>query len=209
MRRHIIMTAILSAIIFNACSQSLENTYSNQETRIDSFLGNLQKSIFARAEQIKPEDGEEGYDEKHETYMEYLALLDAGMGQIVHTNSSNRITLYPGTGNSLTASGKATIYYALYIFNGNISASNLVYTNSEQIATESRWEVTSPSYDPITVNLSDKNMIRGLSSGLQGAKEGEECYIVFSGKYGYGNKSQGTIPANSALLYHIKVLAIE
>lgn len=52
-------------------------------------------------------------------------------------------------------------------------------------------------------------MIEGLRNGLEGVRAGEECYIVFSGKYGYGNKVHGNIPVNSALLYHIRVLSVE
>ena len=48
-------------------------------------------------------------------------------------------------------------------------------------------------------------MVTGLRNGLVGVKGGEECYILFSGKYGFGNKQSGTIPANSALVYHVWV----
>ena len=42
----------------------------------------------------------------------------------------------------------------------------------------------------------------------EGVKAGEECEIIFSGKYGFGNDSFGIIPANSALLYKIWVISI-
>ena len=203
MNRIIKIAAAVTALVLSGCTQSLENTYSNQESRIDSFLESTQKKIYDSA---PPEaaEGEEGYDE----YMAYLELLDMGLGQITYNRNSNRLTLYPGTGEALSSSGKAVIYYALYTFNGNISAGNLVFTNHEGTATESRWEVTSPSYDPIQVDLTDKNMVKGLKNGLEGVRQGEECYIVFSGKYGYGNKVQGSIPANSALLYHVWVESV-
>jgi FKBP-type peptidyl-prolyl cis-trans isomerase len=44
--------------------------------------------------------------------------------------------------------------------------------------------------------------------GLEGVKAGEECEIIFSGKYGFGNKAFGMIPAKSALLYKIWVVSI-
>mgnify|MGYP002512817307 CR=1 FL=1 len=37
---------------------------------------------------------------------------------------------------------------------------------------------------------------------------GEECEIIFSGKYGFGNDVFGIIPANSALLYKIWVVGV-
>jgi FKBP-type peptidyl-prolyl cis-trans isomerase len=39
-------------------------------------------------------------------------------------------------------------------------------------------------------------------------KGGEECQILFTGKYGFGNKAFGIIPANSALVYKIWVESI-
>lgn len=193
--RHI--ATILSFLALCSCSQSLENTYSNQESKIDSFLASEQKKILDAA----PAEGDE-------LYGEYQELLNNGMGEIVYNRNSNRLVLKPGTGEQLGASGKVTVYCAVYVFSGGISASNLVFTNHEETAEQTGWEVTDPVFDPITLDLKDKKMVTGLRNGLEGVKSGEECYIVFSGKYGYGNKVHGKVPANSALLYHIRVLSI-
>lgn len=194
---------IFTAILSSGCSKSLENTYSSQESRIDSFLESTRQRILTAVPEAA--EGEEGYEE----YIAYQELIGMGMGQIIHNRNSNRIILYPGRGASLSSSGKVTVYYAIYTFNGSVNANNLVFTNSEEIASESKWEVTEPSFEPVTVALDDKRMVEGLRNGLEGIKAGEECYIVFSGKYGYGNKVHGTIPANSALLYYVKAVAIQ
>ena len=49
----------------------------------------------------------------------------------------------------------------------------------------------------------------GDGNGLYGVKAGQECYILFNGKYGFGNKPVGTVSANAALLYHIWVQSIQ
>lgn len=198
MNKAIAISAVLTTMLLSGCTQSLENTYSAQEGKIDSFLESARKNILDSA----PAEGEDGYEE-------YQELLANGMGNIIYNRNSNRLILVPGTGTSLTASGKTTIYYALYTFSGSLSAKDIVATNHEETAAESNWELTNPSYDPITLDLRDKNMIEGLRNGLEGVRAGEECYIVFSGKYGYGNKVHGNIPVNSALLYHIRVLSVE
>ena len=59
-----------------------------------------------------------------------------------------------------------------------------------------------------TLKLDDKDIVPGLRRGLAGVKEGQECFILFSGKYGFGKHELGTIPANAALVYHIKVESI-
>jgi FKBP-type peptidyl-prolyl cis-trans isomerase len=56
--------------------------------------------------------------------------------------------------------------------------------------------------------MTDATLIEGLRKGLIGVQPGEECEIVFSGKYGFGRKSFGMIPANSALLYKIWVVGV-
>lgn len=80
------ITAIASTaiILLAGCTQSLENTYSNQESKIDSFLAGTQKKIYDSA----PKEGEEGYED-------FNALVADGLGQIAHNGNSNRLILYP------------------------------------------------------------------------------------------------------------------
>ena len=58
------------------------------------------------------------------------------------------------------------------------------------------------------MKLSESGFVKGLKYGLEGVKAGQECYILFSGKYGFGKRELGTIPANSALVYRIWVESI-
>lgn len=126
----------------------------------------------------------------------------------VRNGGSNRLILKQGEGEELTADGSITFYYAGYIFKGNITSSGLFATNREESANDANWEVTDPTFEPLTLNLKDSNLLTGLKDGLIGVKGGEECEIIFSGKYGFGNDSFGIIPANSALLFKIWVISI-
>lgn len=126
----------------------------------------------------------------------------------VNNNGSNRLTLKAGEGESLNANGNLTFYYAGYVFNGNVSSSSMFATNREASATDAGWNLTDTTYEPLTVNLEDSDLLPGVKSGLLGVKGGEECEIIFSGKYGFGNKTFGIIPANSALLYKIWVISV-
>ena len=62
--------------------------------------------------------------------------------------------------------------------------------------------------DILTISLNDYKLLPGLKSGLIGARGGEECQILFSGKYGFGKKSSGIVPSNSALVYKIWVESV-
>ena len=58
------------------------------------------------------------------------------------------------------------------------------------------------------MELGTDPLLKGLENGLKGVRGGEECYILFSGKYAYGKKIVGTIPSKSALVYHVTVESI-
>ena len=96
-----------------------------------------------------------------------------------------------------------------YTFKGNnVSASNLFATNHQQTAESSNFITTDPDYSIVEVNMAETDMLEGLRDGLVGVRAGEECEILFTAKYGYGNKTFGIIPVNSALLYKIWVAGV-
>lgn len=127
---------------------------------------------------------------------------------VTHNNGSNRLTLTQGEGEALKEGGTISFFYAGYVFSSGISTSNLFDTNHEETAVAAQWNVTDADFSVRTMTLNDENFIPGLKNGLVGVKGGEICYIIFSGKYGFGKRQKGTIPANSALAYQIWVESI-
>ena len=101
-----------------------------------------------------------------------------------------------------------SFYFAGYTFNTGKSTSNLFATNHEETASAARWDLTDADYRLMTLDMSDADLIKGLRDGLLGVKSGEHCEILFNGKYGYGTRPFGTVPANSALLFEIWVEAV-
>lgn len=150
---------------------------------------------------------------KQETTIETFvnSLLKTSKDSLVVRNGGAiRVTISQGEGVELTSRGKASIYYAGYdITKGKANKDTMFATNSEDLATSSGWTLTDKEYEVLTISLSDKDIIQGLREGLVGVKEGEECYILFSGKYGYGKSKVGTISANAPLAYHVWVESIE
>ena len=150
------------------------------------------------------------YNKQEDQISKYIdsALSRDESFSATRNNGSNRLTKVQGEGEALEADGTVTFYYAGYIFNGNVTASNLFATNHEISAAEANWTITDGEFEPLTLNLKDNKLLPGLKDGLKGVKGGEECEIIFSGKYGFGNKTFGIIPANSALLYKIWVISV-
>ena len=173
--RYIICAAAAACCLVSCKKESLETTYSSQEDRIDSFIEGLMREDPAP--------------------------------RIVRNGGSNRIVLTEGNGEVLETGGTVSFYYAGYIFSGSApTAGNLFATNREETATESGWNLTSPDYNILTLTLDDDTeLLEGLRNGLSGVRGGEVCYIVFSGKYGFGDEIIGNIPANSALIFLIWV----
>lgn len=162
-----------------ACNkESIKTLYSQQETRIESFL-NSQLSAHPDA-------------------------------YVVQRNGVQRLVLTEGSGDPLRANGNIAFEWAGYVMSGStLSNNNLFGTSSREIAESAGLALSDPSVFHVeTLNLGKADLVPGLKEGLQGVKGGEECIILFSGKYGFGNKASGMIPANAALAYHILVESI-
>ena len=171
---------ILLCIFLTSCTgQALQQTYDAQEKKIDSFI----------------EAQTRGVENAHVEY----------------NGGSVRLVVQEGTGETtLSPKGTVSFYYAGYVFSGSsVSNSNLFATNRKEVADGAGWTLSDESIFAVeTVSLEDGNLIKGLQNGLVGVREGEECWILFSGKYGFGKKAIGTVPSKSAQIYHIWVESI-
>ena len=186
MNRIKLLAAILTCLTALSCvKEKRETLYNKQESKIDQYISsNMYVNTIV--------DGE----------------AKADTLRVVYRGGSNRLVIEEGLGEELSAGGTVSFYYAGYTFSGSKSSSNLFITNHEETATAAKWELTDLNLDLYTINLKDAGLIPGLKDGLTGVKAGEHCQILFSGKYGFGKKPLGTIPANSALLYEIWVVGV-
>lgn len=146
------------------------------------------------------------YNKQEEQIDKYISQRDTLT--VVRNAGSNRIVYKKGEGEALTKDGYVSFYYAGYAFSGNVSASNLFATNRAATAQEANWNVEEMDSELYEISLKDADLIPGLKNGLEGVQAGEECEILFSAKYGFGNKALGIIPAKTALLYKIWVVGV-
>ena len=172
---------IILALALAACSkESVKTLYASQETKIETIVKAL------------------------------IAADETGTAYSVSRKGSQRVVLAEGSGDTLSPSGTVKFYYAGYTLpSATISASNLFDTNVYEIAKQTGRDTTDLSvFEPFSVKLSSDNLVKGLKNGLVGVKAGEQCYVLFSGKYGFGGKELGTIPANSALAYALQIVEV-
>ena len=170
---------LAAAALLLSCSKDRDLLYSNQEAKIESFVDKQLSS--------NPDI------------------------RVVHKGGATRVVLVEGEGPELTPRGKATVSFAGYDFtNGSIGSSSLFATNSRDMASSSGWTLSDESvFEALELDMTDRGLLQGLRDGMEGVREGEECYILFNGKYAFGKSKIGTIPANAALAFRIWVLSVE
>ena len=193
--QNILFIGLLCIAASSCIKEKLETTYKKQESQIDSYLS--KSNTAKRDSTIVYEDG----TTKDTTWTENL--------EIVYNKGAARLITKKGTGPQLSEDGAVSFYYAGYVFKGSApSPATLFATNHQTTAETSRFEVTDADYSLLEVNMAEAELLEGLRDGLVGVRSGEECEILFTAKYGYGNRTFGIIPANSALLYRIWVVGV-
>lgn len=153
---------------------------------------------------------EESYNKQEEQIDKYItsALERNESYTVAYNGGASRLTTLAGNGPELSSTGSVSFYYAGYTFNGSINQSSLFGTNHQATAESAGWSLTDPDYGLMEVNMKDGDLLEGAWNGLIGVKAGEECEILFSGKYGFGNSTFGIIPAKSALAFKIWVVGV-
>lgn len=202
MKNKIILLLILCMSAASCVKDKLEETYSRQETQIDTYLT---RNRVVKRDSIQiiitPNADDPTKNDTTKVKVEWEDTLD-----VVYNNGAARLIKTEGTGPELTENGAVSFYYAGYIFSS--SPSTLFATNHRETAEGAKFELTDADYELIEADMTKARMIDGLRNGLIGVRSGEECEIVFSGKHGFGDEVFGTIPVNSALLYKIWVVGV-
>ena len=180
----ILASALLLAAIVPACNkEAVQLAYDKQETNIANFVEAQRKADTTATVTYKD-----------------------GTVRVVLHDTLHREGLLADT---LRAGGAVSFYYAGYTLTGaTVSASNLFATNHQATADAAGWRLSdSTAFHIKTITLDDR-LLDGLQRGLEGVRGQDECFILFSGKHAYGSRVQGTIPARSALVYHVWVSSI-
>lgn len=123
---------------------------------------------------------------------------------VIIREGSNRIIIDHGYGTDTLAFGDSlSFYYAGFTFNNG--PSTLFATNDQTVADKNNFSITSQedTFKEYSVLFESGSFIPGLVNGLYGVTEGEHCIIVFSARYGFGNKPVANVPALSALIYEV------
>lgn len=96
-----------------------------------------------------------------------------------------------GNGFEATSGRKLSVNYRGWLTNGSIFDQNVDATK------------------PFVFTLGAGSVIPGWEQGVNGMKVGGERLIIIPPAAGYGNIPQGPIPANSVLVFYVKLLSVQ
>lgn len=103
-----------------------------------------------------------------------------------------------------------------YLIFHDEASDNIKVTNKVTLEYEGRLLKTNKVFDssftkegPFEFVLKDNNLIWGWELGVQYLSEGDSAMLVIPSKLGYGQNTQGSIPANSPLIFRLKVEKVE
>lgn len=148
------------------------------------------------------QDNENTYVSQEQSIDSYVTGLVSTNGyKVVRLNGSNRVIVKSSAAaDSLETGDSLYFHYSGYVFSSG--KGDLFVTNDTAVARVNNF-VTDGAAKKVV--LGNDGLISGLHNGLHGVKTGEECYIVFSGKYGYGNSVMFNLSKLTPLLFDITV----
>lgn len=170
---------LLGAALTGCTKQAIQLTYDKQEANIEKVV----ESVLKQDENATVE------------YPDGVVRVRLSAS----TSTESDIQLEKG--------GTVSFYYGGYTLpSTSISTSNLFATNLKELAEASGWSNLDESgFEVEKVVIGKGELVPGLEKGLVGVRKGDNILILFSGKYGWGNKPRGMVPARSALAWQIWV----
>lgn len=134
---------------------------------------------------------------QEESIDKYIESLSDDL-EIVSENGTNRVVIKKGEGEAAAVGDSLYFYYAGYIFNNGMGA--LFSTNNSGVAEAAGYPVISGIEKRV---VGGSGLVPGLTKGLIGVKQGENCNIFFSAKYGFNNEPVYNVPKLSPLFFDI------
>jgi len=100
-----------------------------------------------------------------------------------------------GTGSEVTANKKVAIYYKGWLTNGTMF-------DQSRLGSDNKLQ-------PLIFTVGAHEVITGMEQDLIGMKVGGTRRMIIPPAVGYGAKPQGTIPANSVLVFDVQLLDMQ
>ncbi len=190
----------LAAAITAACGKDYESLEKDRMA-IESYFESYFRGI--------PEDdavvAREAYEMVDGVY-KYVQNFDReGYAEATVAANGDRVEFYyEGYMFSKDLDMYAEDYNPALIFATNRPAT-LDFLCSPGIMGEAAWVRTLWGDDPVAVTIGNTTIVEGVAIGLEGAREGDRVWMVFTSDLGFGEKELGTVGKNQILAYRIYI----
>ena len=170
--------SILSLSLYICCTKEDEkNQIAQQEKNIDSFI--IRDTSDA------------------------LRINKDTIISISYKRECSRIVWNPGIGDSISVGDTVVFAYIARLFSSGKGA--IFATNLPQLVDAGAWPVSIYPNDYGRNAVGTGYYLPGLDAGLIGMHSGEYAYIMFTSRYGYGNKELSVIPKMSPLMFEVEI----
>lgn len=157
--------------------------------RLVLFLGIFSAFASCQKDTVTPHDPVKQAADDDALIKEYLAK-DGNTAATKTPSGLYYILKTAGTDPQVKAGNTVNVHYIGRFLNGQIFESSYVNGN------------------PFTVQVGVTNVIAGWTEGLQLMKKGEKARLYIPSGLAYGNRSTGSIPANTVLVFDLEVTEI-
>lgn len=145
------------------------------------------------------EDRKNTYANQETQIDSYVSSLSSDY-TVVYNGGVVRVILEEGSADAVRSGDSLYFHYSGYVFSGGKGA--LFATNDAAVAEAAGFITDGKAFG---TKFGHSAMLEGLKKGLDGVREGERCYIIFSARYGYGNQTMQALPKLTPLFFEIKI----
>lgn len=183
---------------FMSCAEdtTVEDPYANWEDRNVRYLDSI--ADVARA----------NVDGKWEIYRNYKFVNESTTPGVWEESPSVNDSVYMKilevgeiNGISPLFTDTVSVYYRGKLINGTVFDENYVGTLNTEVNVPTHFALQAKQSDGVF----DDGLIVGWITALQWMKEGQRVELYIPANLGYGDQSQSSIPANSVLIFDLKL----
>lgn len=183
---------------FMSCAEdtTVEDPYANWEDRNVRYLDSI--ADVARA----------NVDGKWEIYRNYKFANESTTPGVWEESPSVNDSVYMKilevgeiNGISPLFTDTVSVYYRGKLINGTVFDENYVGTLNTEVNVPTHFALQAKQSDGVF----DDGLIVGWITALQWMKEGQRVELYIPANLGYGDQSQSSIPANSVLIFDLKL----
>lgn len=187
----------LLTVFLCACSDDSDDILSRQQTSMTSYLTSTHSPKL-----IAEEDLDSSLEREPQYYSTFGQTAYRYISTLYDEGRDDRPEIEWGD--------IVEIHYTAYVFEfRNVTAENIYATNElaslielEEAGLNTSYEWTT---DPLTIELGQTDIIKGIESSLVGCREGDDVEVYMTFSMAYDDMAIGAVPYQSPVAWHFTI----